>query len=147
MRPFYYETISNKKPLWKGGWSFYDTHVKGRIYYRSTKKGLYNNRKPLYIALRAGKVEFIQRVLKIEHEVKLVDCCPLLKNVKESWPSEPHTVWHLSDPVRLPNAIPVGDNRIQSAHLFCDMDILLSSSSIKEARESMAKRRESLGRV
>ena len=129
------------KALWEGGWSFYDTHTKGKIYYRS-KKDRYTNQKPLYIALRAqGKVEFIQRVLKIKHGVQLVDCLPILKNVKERWPSEePHTVWYLSEPVRLPKAIPTGDPSMRGRHLFCDMDILLSSSSVKEAAERMKRR-------
>ena len=44
------------KPLWEDGWSFYDTHVKGRIYYRS-KRNSYTNRSLfilLYVQRRGG---------------------------------------------------------------------------------------------
>jgi len=135
---------AKKKPLWEDGWSFYDTHVKGRIYYRSKRDG-YTNQKPLYIALRAqGKVESIQRVLKIEHEVILVNVLPQMRNIKDGWPREvPHTVWYLSEPVYLPKILPTGDPSMRGRHLFCDMDILLSSVSIKEAAERMKKRRAS----
>lgn len=133
------------KPLWTGGWSFYDTHVKGKIYYR-TKKDRYTNRKPLYIALRAeGKVEFIQRVLTVEDEIKPVDRLPQLKKVKGSWPSESHTIWYLSEPVALPRAIPTGDPTMRARHVWCDIDILLSSSTIKEAAERMKERYTSSG--
>jgi len=128
------------RPLWDGGWSFYDTHVKGRIYYR-TKKDRYTNQKPLYIALRTrGKVDSIQRVLRIEHETKPIERLPQLKNVKGSWPREPHTIWHLSSPVPLPRAIPTGDPTMRGRHVYCDMDILLSSSTVKEAAERMKER-------
>ena len=130
------------RPLWNGGWSFYDTHMKGRIYYR-TKKDRYTNQKPLYIAFRAeGKVKHIQRVKRVEHEIKPIDCLPQLKNVKGSWPSQPHTIWHLSEPVPLPKAIPTGDPTMRARHVYCDIDILLSSSTIKDAVERMKERYE-----
>lgn len=132
---------AQKTPLWKGGWSFYDTHFKGRIYYRA-KKDRYTNHIPLYIALRGGgMVAFIQRVLKIEHGVNPVEYCPQLENVKASWPREPHTIWHLSEPLPLPKPIPTGDRFIRGRHVFCDIDILLSSSSVRDIAERMKLRR------
>lgn len=135
---------ANTQHLWEGGWSFYDTHIKGKVYYR-TRKDRYTNHKPLYIALRAaGKVKTIQRVLRIEHEVPPIDRLPQLNNIKESWPREPHTIWHLSEPTHLPQPVPTGDPLMRARHVFCDMDILLSSSSVKEVEQRM-KQRHSTG--
>lgn len=136
---------TNMKPLWKGGWSFYDTHVKGKIYYR-TKKDRYTDRKPLYIALRArGKVEFIQRVLEVEHEVRPIDCLPQFSNLNGEWPKEPHTIWHLSERTHLPHAIRTGDRFMRGRPVFCDLDILLSSSTVREVEERMQRRRKTSG--
>lgn len=131
---------ASMKPLWEGGWSFYDTHIKGKILYR-TRKDRYSNQKPLYIALRtAGKVRTIQRVLKVEHEVTPIDKLPQLGNIKDSWPSERCTIWHLSDPTPLPQPIPTGDPLMRARHVFCDMDILLSSSSVRDVEQCMKQR-------
>lgn len=136
---------TNKNPLWKGGWSFYDTHVKGKIYYR-TKKDRYTNHKPLYIALRTrGKVEFIQRVLKVEHEVRPIDCLPQFSNLNREWPKKPHTIWYLSEPTHLPHAIPTGDPSMRSRPVFCDLDILLSSSTVREVEKRMQSERKTSG--
>lgn len=135
---------ASMKPLWEGGWSFYDTHIKGKIYYR-TKKDRHTNQKPLYIALRtAGKVKTIQRVLIIEHEVPPIERLPLLNGTHASWGREPHTIWHLSEPTLLPQPIPTGDPLMRARHVFCDLDILISSSSIKEVEQRM-KQRHSTG--
>jgi hypothetical protein len=132
---------TNKHPLWKEGWSFYDTHLKGQIYYRKKKDG-YTNVKPLYIAFRCnGKVEFIQRVVKIEHEIPVIDVLPQLGNIRTRWPSEPHTIWHLDKPVKLPHAIPVKDRTIQQLPTSYDIDVLLTAPSIKDARVLMQKRK------
>ena len=129
--------------LWAGGWSFYDTHAKGRIYYKGPKDR-FKNRKPLYIALRAGgQVRTIQRVMKIEHEVKPIAYLPELRHVKHQWPNEPSTIWHLSEPTLLPKPIPTGDRWMRARHVVCDLDVLLSCTSIKNAEERMHQRRVS----
>ena len=128
------------RPLWLGGWTLYDTHLKGKIYYRARKDG-FTNRKPLYIALRtAGKVKNIQRVEGIEHDVAPIDRLPQFDNTKEPWVRQPHTIWHLSEPVPLPQPIPSGDPSMRARHVCCDIDILLSSSSIREAELRMQQR-------
>lgn len=135
---------AQKTPLWEGGWSFYDTHIESRIYYRA-KKDRYTNHIPLYIALRGGgMVAFIQRVLKIEHGINPVQYCPQLQNVNAPWPLEPHTIWHLAEPLSLPKPIPTGDRFMRGRHVFCDMDILLSSTSVRDIEERMKLRRTSV---
>ena len=48
---------------------------------------------------------------------------------------------HLGELVRLPKPIPTGDPKMYQRHLHCDMDILLSSATIKEAAERMKERK------
>jgi hypothetical protein len=128
---------ASQVPLWPNGLSHYDTHVKGRIYYRQDR----HTKRPLYLALRTqGRIEALQRVLRVEHEVQPVNCIPALKNVPHGWPSEPHTIWHLGEPVKLPNPIPTDDAAMRGRMVSCDLDILLSSSSIKQAVARMQKR-------
>lgn len=133
---------ASTKPLWEGGWSLYDTHVKGKIYYRTTRI----KQRPLYIALRAnGQVKALQRVLRVEYEAKLTDYVPEMKSIKPSWPSKPHTIWHLSEPTSLPKSIRTGDKFMRARHVYCDIDILLSSSTVKEAEERMKQRKTNSG--
>ena len=135
------------KPLWTNGWSFHDTHIKGRRIYYRTKKDRFTSQRPLYIAFRAdGKVTAIQRVDRVEHEAAPIDYVPQLRNVKGSWPSEPHTVWHLSEPVPLPRAIRTGDRNMRGRHVYCDVDILISSPTIKDAVDRMKQRRNTWAR-
>jgi hypothetical protein len=129
---------ASQAALWPNGLSHYDTHVKHRIYYRQD----HHATRPLYLALRThGRIETLQRVLRVEHEVKPVDYIPDLKNVPHGWPSEPYTVWHLDEPVKLPNPIPTDDATMRARMVSCDLDILLSSASVKEAVQRMQKRR------
>ena len=67
---------------------------------------------------------------------------PELKNVAKEWPDLPHTIWHLGEPVALPRPIPSGDPKMRARHQSCDLDILLSAESIREAEQSMKLRRE-----
>lgn len=130
---------ASTKPLWPNGKSFYDTHAKGRIriYYRKDC----HNKRPLYMAFRVGgKVTHIQKVLSVKHEAQPVDLMSELKNVPENWPSIPHTVWVLGEPTPLPQAIPTDDKTMRARQFSCDLDILLSSASIREAVQKMKKR-------
>jgi hypothetical protein len=128
------------KPLWPGGWSFYDTHVKRRIYYHDNPR--YAARRPLYIALRTGgQVAAIQRVLRVEHDALPITYAPEVAGVTAKWPKVPQTIWHLSEPVPLPKAIPTGDAKMRARHVSCDLDVLLSSATVKEAEGKMRLRR------
>jgi hypothetical protein len=133
---------TNRKPLWAGGMSFYDTHFNGRIYYRPSDRPTHHGKRPLYIAFRVdGKVTHIQKVLSVQHETSPVAFVPQLKKVAETWPTNPHTVWHLDEPTALPNPIPTGDSTMQARMFSCDFDILISSESIREAVQRMKSRR------
>lgn len=128
---------ANTQPLWDKGMSFYDTHTKGRIYYC---KGVHAKR-PLYIAFRVhGHVSAIQRVLRVEHEARPIDFIPELKDVSNEWPKESHTIWVLDEPTPLPKPIPSGDATMRARRCGCDLDVLLSSPTIRLAEERMKKR-------
>ncbi len=132
----------NKKPLWPGGMSFYDTHVKGGIYYWRT----HHHVRPLYIALRVnGKVSTIQRVLEVVHDVPPSKYVPQLRGNGLSWADEPHTIWRLDKPVALPRPLPVG-YKLGQATLYCDLDLLLTCTSIKEISEQMKARNQAEGK-
>jgi len=130
---------ASNQPLWEGGWSFYDTHVEGRIYYREDQA----HRRPLYLALRnKGQITAIQKVLRVEHDAIPITLLPILEKVAgdDNWPRRPHTVWHLDAPTELPRAIPTGDPYMRGRHAHCDIDILLASTTLAEAIERMRER-------
>ena len=130
---------ASRQPLWEGGMSFLDTHLQGKVYYR----GANSPQRPLYIAFRyGGEVKAIQRVIKVEPEQRPIDVLPQLANVPEDWPRHLHTVWYLGEPTPLPQAIPSSDPHMRGRRLSLDLDILLSSASIKEAVQKMKIRRE-----
>jgi hypothetical protein len=127
-------------PLWPNGMSFHDTHALGGIYYCLSSHA----KRPLYLAFRVrGQVTHIQKVLSVHHEAKPVDFLPALKNVPADWPNLPHTVWKLSAPTPLPRPIPTGDNTMRARRFSCDLDILLASSTIRDAIAKMKARRQS----
>ena len=129
----------NTEPLWPGGWSFLDTHLRRKVYYDPTARR--RAVRPLYIALHAdGKVNAIHRVLSIEPATPPIKCVPELANHKAEWPHLLHTIWHLDDPVPLPRAIPVGRGMF-ARDVRCDMDVLLRSESVKEIEDKMRERR------
>ena len=127
----------NKKPLWPGGMSFYDTHVKGGIYYWRTHQHV----RPLYIALRVkGEgVSTIQRVTEIVYDVPPSKYVPQLRGKGLSWPDDPHTIWCLDEPVELPRLLRVG-YKMGQAKLYCDLDMLLSSATVKEVADRVRER-------
>lgn len=143
MRSFTHEVWvapASIKPLWPGGISYHDTHVKHHIYYWDRR---HRATRPLYIAFRCtGKVQGFQRVLRVEHDRPPIDYITALKNVPDDWPSRPFTIWHLGDLVKFSKPIPTGDPKMFQRHIYCDMDILLSSSTIKEVAERMKRRNQ-----
>jgi hypothetical protein len=126
-------------PLWPGGWSFYDTHVRGHIYYHDNPR--FFAKRPLYIALRTrGRVEAIQRVLRVEHDGSLIKYVPELANSTEEWVKIPQTIWHLAEPVLLPRPLATGDATMRARHVSCDLDILLSAATLRDAVAMMQRR-------
>jgi hypothetical protein len=131
---------ANTQPLWPNGLSFYDTHVNVEqpIYYRTDS----HKKRPLYIALRYDRaVRHIQRVLAIEYETAPIRYVPALKELEEKWPSQPHTIWRLDRPVELSHSIRSGDRSIRSRKCSCDLDVLLSSKTVREIELRMKERR------
>jgi hypothetical protein len=127
---------ADTRPLWPGGISFYETHAKERIYFRTDCHA----KRPLYIALRAhGQVTHIQRVIGVEHEAQPEDFVPKLQQA--NWPKVPRTIWILDEPKPLPHPIPTGDPTMRARQFSCDIDILLSASSVKDAVTKMKHRR------
>jgi hypothetical protein len=131
-------------PLWPGGLSYYDTHAKERpqghrIYYRTDCHG----KRPLYMAFRNnGKVTHIQRVMGVVHEAMPLEYVPELRHISaKQWPTTPHTIWLLGPPTELSRPIPTGDNTMRARQFSCDLDILISSNSIREAVQKMKDRR------
>jgi len=121
-------------PLWPNGMSFLEIHQKHRIYFDHRSHSV----RPLYIGLRAkGKVDSLYRVLKIEHEKRVSDYVPGLKT---DWKDNPHTIWHLDEPVPLPKPLPTGGSMWQRK-TACDFDLLLRCKSVMEIETAMRKRR------
>lgn len=97
--------------------------------------------RPLYIAFRAGGVvKQVYRVNRIEQAIPIVDRVPQLKNVRETWPKEEHTIWHLSEPVKLPHEIRTGGG-MYNRRVRCDFDLLLTCKSVREIKDTMRTRR------
>jgi len=128
---------ASTQPLWPNGMSYYDTHVNGRIYYRTDCHA----KRPLYIAFRVGgKVTHIQKVLGVEHETRPADFVADLQGASLEWATQPHTIWKLGVPTPLPSAIPTDDKAMRGRQFSCDLDILISSASIREAVQRMKTR-------
>lgn len=129
---------TSSAPLWPGGWSFLDTHLKCHVYYDHR----HHSMRPLYIGFQGnGQVTAIHRVLSIEHETPPIKYVPQLSNVKAEWPRSPHTIWRLDKPVALPAPIPSGGNIVHRRKVSCDMDVLLSGKSVLEIENRMRERR------
>ena len=128
------------KPLWPGGWSFLDTHLRRKVYYDSSARR--RAVRPLYIALHAdGKVNAIHRVLSIEPATAPIEYVPELANHQAEWPRLPHTIWRLDEAVSLPKSIPVGGGMF-ARDVRCDLDVLLTSESVKQIEDRMRERRK-----
>ena len=130
---------ASTKRLSPDGCSLFDTHLLRKVFWDARPQPV----RPLYIAFRANaEVKEIHRVLSIEHDTPPIKYVPELKEMEETskW-REPMTIWHLDEPVPLPNPIPTGPGLFQRS-VRCDMDILLSSRSVKEIEDKMKARRE-----
>ena len=126
---------ANTTPLWPSGLSFVDTHLQGRIYYRTNRPAV----RPLYLALRFdGQVRAVQKVLGVEHDRCPIDSVPELRHVEDEWPHRPHTIWRLGEPVPLPRPIPTGDPKMQARMVSCDFVDLLTCQTVREIERKRA---------
>ena len=92
------------RPLWQEGLSFYDIPLRHKIYFHPVKR---SRRKAIYFARRAfGRVVHVQRILKIEYNKEPRQYIPELSTFP--WSSQPYTIFHLGEPVKLPKPVKSG---------------------------------------
>lgn len=131
---------TNTDPLWPGGMSHWDIHQKYRLWWDSKE----NSVRPLYIAFRVGGLlDSICRVRRVEHAVRIIDLVPEMQYIKHDGPKQPVTVWHFEPPVPLGKTIRTGSG-MYNRRVRCDLDLLLSCSSVQEIESEMGKRRQQL---
>ena len=125
----------NTEPLWPGGMSHWDVHQKFRMWWAYNDHAV----RPLYIAFRVdAKVNSIYRVTRIEHSVPISDKVPEMRRFE--WAKEPATIWHFGNPVALAKPLRTGRG-MYAKRVRCDLDLLLTCSSVKEIEDEMRKRR------
>ena len=123
-------------PLWQEGLSRYHIPLRHQIYFHPAKR---TRRKAIYFAPRAfGRVAHVQRILKIEYNKEPKQYIPELSRF--SWSSQPYTIFHLGEPVKLPK--PVRSGKIWDRLVYCDFDLLVNAQTIDEAhKQTMARRK------
>ena len=135
---------TSKNELWPGGLSFYDTHTipnsstGKRIYYRGDNDKA--NWRPLYMAFRSRGFDEVYRVIDIQYDRNPILDVPEFINMQDPWPNEPHTIWYLGEPIKLPHKIETG-GVVGSAHVTCDFDLLLTCKNLAEIRQKMKARK------
>ncbi|MFN9717119.1 MAG: hypothetical protein ACK58L_00395, partial [Planctomycetota bacterium] len=126
-------------PLWKGGSSHWDLHQEHQVWWDFRDHTV----RPLYLAFRVdGCVDSIYRVTHIAHHVPMIQVAPELANVRATWPRMPATVWHFGRATPLPNPLRTGPG-MYNRRVRCDLDLLLSCSTVQEVEQKMAERRRS----
>jgi hypothetical protein len=85
-----------------------------------------------------GRVSTIQRVVEVVYDAAPSKYVPELTG-RHLWCDKPHTIWRLEKPVALPHSLPVG-YKLGQAMLYCDLDMLLSSTTLKEVAEAVRRR-------
>ena len=128
------------KPLWPNGKSHWDIHQEYRVWWDYKEHTV----RPLYLAFRVnGNLESVWRTSRIEHGIPIIAVVPELKHIKNDWPKEPCTVWHLESPVKLPHPIRTGGG-MYNRRVRCDFDMLLTSTTVLEIEQAMKKRRDQI---
>ena len=124
--------------LWPNGMSHWDIHQKHRVWWDYKEHSV----RPLYIAFRVnGVLDSIYRVSRVEHAVPIIDLVPEMKNIRKSWPKKPATIWHFGAPVPLAKHLKTGGG-MYNRRVRCDLDLLLTCSSVQEIEVEMGKRRQ-----
>ncbi|MBM4072333.1 MAG: hypothetical protein FJ271_25905 [Planctomycetes bacterium] len=124
------------EPIWPGGMSHWDIHQKYRVWWAYNEHTV----RPLYIALRVhGELDSIYRVNRVEHSVPISDRVPEMRRIK--WAKAPATIWHFGPPVPLAKPLPTGPGMF-NRRIRCDLDLLLTCSSVQEIEIEMGKRRQ-----
>lgn len=129
------------EPLWPGGMSHWDIHRKYRVWWDYKEHSV----RPLYLAFRVGGwLDSICRVSRVEHAVPIIDRVPEMQNIKKPWPKRPATIWHFGPSVPLANPLRTGGG-MYNRRVRCDLDVLLTCSSVQEVETQMGKRRNQTG--
>jgi hypothetical protein len=124
--------------LWPNGMSHWDIHQEYRVWWDYKEHSV----RPLYIAFRVdGVLDSIYRVGRVEHAVPIIDLVPEMKNIRKSWPTLPATIWHFGPPVALAKPLKTGGG-MYNRRVRCDLDLLLTCSSVQEIEVEMGKRRQ-----
>lgn len=128
------------KPLWNNGISLWDIHQKYRVIWDSLQPTV----RPLYLGFRVdGKVDAIHRVVKVDHDVSILEVVPEFSKLKEPWVRRAMTIWYFDEPVKLPNPVRTGSG-MYNRRLRCDLDLLLSCETMVEIEAKMKIRREGI---
>lgn len=128
----------NTKPLWKDGSSHWDIHQRHQVWWDYRDHTV----RPLYFAFRVdGKVDAIYRVTHISHHVPMIEVAPELANVRAKWPHIPATVWHFDKATTLKPPLRTGPG-MYNRRVRCDLDLLLSCTTVLEVEQKMAERRQ-----
>jgi hypothetical protein len=126
------------EPLWPNGMSHWDIHQKYKVWWDYKEHSV----RPLYLAFRVdGKLDSICRVNGIEHDVPIIDRVPEMRNIKNTWPKKPSTIWHFDPPVKLAHPIRTGGG-MYNRRVRCDLDLLLACETVQEIEVAMGKRRK-----
>lgn len=129
---------ASTKPIWPGGMSHWDIHQKYRLWWAYNEHAV----RPLYIAFRVGGVlDSIYRVSQVEHSIPIRDRVPEMRRVE--WSKEPATIWHFGPPARLAKQLTTGAG-MYNRRTRCDLELLLTCSSVHEIEIEMGKRRRQL---
>lgn len=124
--------------LWPNGMSHWEIHQKYRVWWDYKEHSV----RPLYIAFRVdGVLDSIYQVTRVEHDVPIIDLVPEMKRIRSSWPKQPATIWHLGPPVLLAKPLKTGGG-MYNRRVRCDLDLLLTCSSVQEIEVEMRKRRQ-----
>jgi hypothetical protein len=128
----------NTDVLWPNGMSHWDIHKKYRFWWDYKEHSV----RPLYIAFRvSGLLDSIYRVSRVEHAVPIIDLVPEMKNIRGPGPKKPATIWHFGPPVSLPKPLKTGGG-MYNRRVRCNLDLLLTCSSVQEIEVEMRKRRQ-----
>lgn len=124
--------------LWEGGLSFFDIPIQKKIYFHPKDR---TRRRAIYFAPRAyGQVQYVQKILGIEYNKEPKQYIPELSGL--SWSGEPHTIFRLGEPVKLP--APIKSGKIWNNVSYSDFDLLVNAESVKHAHELTLKRRSEI---
>jgi hypothetical protein len=125
------------EPLWPNGMSHWDVHQRDRVWWAYNDHSV----RPLYFAFRVGgELDAIWRVSRVEHEVSIIDRVPELRKCRKYDFTAPATIWHFGPPVPLGKSLRTGGG-MYNRRIRCDLDLLLTCTSVQGIESEMRKRR------